>query len=74
MRISHRTWPAALAFGLPPGPGFACAPAGICLPEHAIPLAFLFSDLGVESGRRIFIGAFFGLWFLLQKLSLSAWG
>ena len=59
VRISHRTWPAVLAFGLPPGAGFARAPAGIGLPEHAIPLAFLFSDLGVESGRRISIGAFF---------------
>lgn len=50
-------WLVAFIFGLLHGFGFAGALAEIGLPEHAIPLALLFFNVGVELGQLIFVGA-----------------
>jgi hydrogenase/urease accessory protein HupE len=53
------TWPwlVAFIFGLLHGFGFAGALAEVGLPAHAIPLALLFFNVGVELGQIAFIGA-----------------
>lgn len=48
-------WIVAFAFGLFHGLGFAGALTDIGLPEHAIPLALLFFNIGVEAGQLLFI-------------------
>ena len=52
----RRPWLVAFLFGLLHGLGFAGALTEIGLPEHAIPLALLFFNLGVELGQLLFIG------------------
>jgi len=69
----RKPWLVAFIFGLLHGFGFAGALTEIGLPEHAIPLALLFFNLGVEAGQLIFIGAVFLAWALLRKLPLPAW-
>ncbi len=51
------TWPwlVAFIFGLLHGFGFAGALAQIGLPKHAVPLALLFFNVGVEMGQITFI-------------------
>ncbi len=70
-----RRWPwlVAFTFGLLHGFGFAGALSEIGLPEHAIPLALLFFNLGVEAGQLLFIAAVFGVSFLLKQLTWPAW-
>jgi len=70
-----RRWPwlVAFTFGLLHGFGFAGALSEIGLPEHAIPVALLFFNLGVEAGQLIFIAASLILWAGLRKLSLPQW-
>ncbi|RDH85531.1 MAG: hypothetical protein DIZ78_11375 [endosymbiont of Escarpia spicata] len=51
----RRPWLVAFLFGLLHGFGFAGALAEIGLPEHAIPLALLFFNLGVEAGQLCFV-------------------
>jgi hydrogenase/urease accessory protein HupE len=48
-------WLVAFAFGLLHGFGFAGALREVGLPSHAIPVALLFFNLGVEVGQLIFI-------------------
>ena len=48
-------WLIAFAFGLLHGFGFAGALAEVGLPQHAIPLALLFFNLGVEVGQLAFV-------------------
>jgi hypothetical protein len=48
-------WLVAASFGLLHGFGFAGALRDVGLPEHAIPLALLFFNLGVEAGQLVFI-------------------
>ena len=48
-------WIVAFSFGLLHGFGFAGALAEVGLPEHAIPLALLFFNVGVEIGQLLFI-------------------
>jgi hypothetical protein len=48
-------WVVAFMFGLLHGLGFAGALAEVGLPSHAIPLALLFFNLGVEAGQLLFI-------------------
>lgn len=70
-----RRWPwiVAFVFGLLHGFGFAGALANIGLPEHAIPLALLFFNLGVEAGQLLFIGAVILAWAALSKVRWPAW-
>jgi len=48
-------WLVAFAFGLLHGFGFAGALAEVGLPQHAIPVALLFFNLGVEIGQLAFV-------------------
>jgi len=66
-------WLVAFIFGLLHGLGFAGALAEIGLPEHAIPLALLFFNLGVEAGQLLFIAAVFVAWAVLRRLRLPDW-
>jgi hydrogenase/urease accessory protein HupE len=70
-----RRWPwlVAFTFGLLHGFGFAGALTEIGLPEHAIPLALLFFNLGVEAGQLAFIAAVFLLWALIRRISWPQW-
>ena len=52
-------WLVAFCFGLLHGFGFAGALAEIGLPHHAIPIALLFFNLGVEIGQLAFVAAVF---------------
>ena len=72
--ISRRwPWLVAFTFGLLHGFGFAGALSEIGLPEHAIPLALLFFNLGVEGGQLVFIGSLLLLWAALRRLSMPRW-
>lgn len=58
-------WLVAFAFGLLHGFGFAGALAEVGLPQHAIPLALLFFNLGVEVGQLAFVAGVMTLaWFV----------
>jgi hydrogenase/urease accessory protein HupE len=59
-------WVIAFAFGLLHGFGFAGALSEIGLPQHAIPLALLFFNVGVEFGQLAFVAAVFGLLFICK--------
>jgi len=59
-------WLIAFVFGLLHGFGFAGALSEIGLPQHAIPLALLFFNVGVEFGQLAFVLAAFGLLFLCK--------
>ena len=48
-------WLVAFSFGLLHGFGFAGALAEVGLPQHAIPLALLFFNVGVEIGQLVFV-------------------
>lgn len=48
-------WVVAFSFGLLHGLGFASALSEIGLPEHAITLALLTFNLGVEAGQLVFV-------------------
>ena len=50
-------WLVAFSFGLLHGFGFAGVLAEVGLPQHAIPLALLFFNVGVEIGQLIFVAA-----------------
>jgi len=69
----RKPWLVAFTFGLLHGFGFAGALTEIGLPEHAIPLALLFFNLGVEAGQLIFIGAVFLAWAVLRKVPWPEW-
>jgi hydrogenase/urease accessory protein HupE len=69
----RKPWLVAFTFGLLHGFGFAGALTEIGLPEHAIPLALLFFNLGVEAGQLLFIGAVFLAWSALRKVEWPEW-
>lgn len=50
-------WLVAFGFGLLHGFGFAGALAEVGLPQHAIPIALLFFNLGVEIGQLAFVAS-----------------
>jgi hydrogenase/urease accessory protein HupE len=54
-------WLVAFCFGLLHGFGFAGALAEVGLPHHAIPIALLFFNLGVEIGQLTFVAAVLAL-------------
>jgi hydrogenase/urease accessory protein HupE len=63
-------WVVAFAFGLLHGFGFAGALAEVGLPQHAIPLALLFFNLGVEVGQLAFVAAVMTLaWALYGRIA-----
>ena len=70
-----RRWPwlVAFTFGLLHGFGFAGALSQIGLPEHAIPLALLFFNVGVELGQLVFIGAVLAVSLALKRLPWPGW-
>jgi len=70
-----RQWPwlVAFTFGLLHGFGFAGALSEIGLPDHAIPVALLFFNLGVEAGQLVFIFAVFVLWSVLKLITWPQW-
>lgn len=53
--VRRAPWVVAFGFGLLHGLGFAGALAGVGLPEHAIALALLLFNLGVEAGQLLFV-------------------
>jgi hydrogenase/urease accessory protein HupE len=53
--MARRPWLVAFGFGLLHGFGFAGALAEVGLPQHAIPIALLFFNLGVEIGQLAFV-------------------
>jgi hydrogenase/urease accessory protein HupE len=59
-------WLVAFSFGLLHGFGFAGALAEVGLPQHAIPIALLFFNIGVEIGQLVFVGAILSLVWLLR--------
>jgi hydrogenase/urease accessory protein HupE len=61
-------WVVAFVFGLLHGLGFASALREVGLPEHAIPLALAFFNVGVELGQLLFIGAVFAVLWLPRLL------
>ena len=66
-------WIVAFSFGLLHGFGFAGALNEIGLPEHAIPPALLFFNVGVELGQLVFIAAVLLAWAVLKRLSWPLW-
>jgi len=71
-------WIVAFTFGLLHGFGFAGALSEVGLPQHAIPVALLFFNLGVEVGQLFFIAAVFLLFTAQMRASqqlrgLFAW-
>ncbi len=58
MSLTERhTWLVAFTFGLVHGLGFAGALSQVGLPDHAIPLALLMFNIGVECGQILFLSA-----------------
>jgi len=55
------------------GFGFAGALSEIGLPEHAIPLALLFFNVGVELGQLLFIGAVIAVSLVLKRITWPGW-
>src|SRR6202795_2478475 len=64
-------WLVAFSFGLLHGFGIAGALAEVGLPQHAIPVALLFFNLGVEIGQLIFVAAVLSLIWLLRHAALQ---
>ena len=69
----RKPWLVAFTFGLLHGFGFAGALSEIGLPEHAIPLALLFFNLGVEAGQLMFIAISLAAWALVRRLPMPSW-
>src|SRR5690606_24851138 len=65
-------WFVAFAFGLLHGFGFAGALSEVGLPGHAIPLALLFFNVGVEIGQLAFIAAALGLAAIWRRANAPA--
>jgi len=68
-------WVIAFTFGLLHGAAFAGALAEVGLPPHAIPLALLLFNVGVELGQLLFITAVLAVGWLLTRLprGLPTW-
>ena len=67
---TRKPWIVALTFGLLHGLGFAGALRAVGLPDHAIPLALAFFNVGVEAGQLLFVAAVF-LFFWLANQSMG---
>jgi hypothetical protein len=68
-------WLVAFTFGLLHGFGFAGALSEVGLPAHAIPLALLFFNVGVELGQLAFIAVVLAGAWALRRIALEppAW-
>ena len=69
-------WIVAFSFGLLHGFGFAGALTEVGVPQHAVPLALLFFNVGVEIGQLLFIAGVLVLGWLIRRTALpipSAW-
>ena len=66
-------WLVAFTFGLLHGFGFAGALTEIGLPEHAIPLALLFFNVGVEVGQLLFVAVVLAVWGVLRRIKWPDW-
>ncbi len=64
-------WLVAFAFGLLHGLGFAGALSEVGLPGHAIPVALLFFNIGVELGQLLFIAVVMALFVILRRALAS---
>ena len=64
---ARRPWLVAFGFGLLHGFGFAGALAEVGLPHHAIPLALLFFNLGVEIGQLSFVAVVLAVVWLFRR-------
>jgi hydrogenase/urease accessory protein HupE len=62
-------WLVAFSFGLLHGFGFASALAEVGLPQHAIAVALLFFNVGVEIGQLIFVAAVLSVISLLRYVT-----
>jgi hypothetical protein len=69
--VTRRLWLIAFGFGLVHGLGFASVLAGLALPRHALLLALLGFNLGVEVGQLVLVGLFFGVVFALRRLDVT---
>ena len=70
---SRLPWLVAFSFGLLHGFGFAGALAEVGLPQHAIPVALLFFNLGVEIGQLVFVAAVLSSIWLLRRIASKLW-
>ncbi len=62
-------WLVAFSFGLLHGFGFAGALAEVGLPQHAIPVALLFFNIGVEIGQLLFVTTVLSLMYLSRYVA-----
>ena len=67
-------WLVAFCFGLLHGFGFAGALAEVGLPQHAIAVALLFFNVGVEIGQLIFVAAVLSVISLFRYAALKTIG
>jgi hydrogenase/urease accessory protein HupE len=67
-------WLIAFVFGLLHGLGFAGALSEVGLPGHAIPVALLFFNIGVEIGQLLFVAGVMVLFAVLRRLWLGVAG
>ena len=63
-------WIVAFVFGLLHGFGFAGALADVGLPAHALPMALLFFNVGVEFGQLLFVFGVLGAAWAWRRASL----
>jgi hydrogenase/urease accessory protein HupE len=66
-------WLVAFSFGLLHGFGFAGALAEVGLPQHAVPVALLFFNVGVEIGQLAFVLAVLSLIWSLRLVASRLW-
>ena len=66
--VERWPWVVAFIFGLLHGFGFAGALAETGLPEHAIPLALVFFNIGVELGQLAFVAAVLITGWLIHRI------
>src|ERR1700728_2892554 len=73
-RLTARlTWLVAFSVGLLNAFGFAGALAEVGLPQHAIPVALLFFNVGVELGQLVFVAAVLSLIWSLRHVASQLW-
>jgi len=66
---SRFPWIVSFTFGLLHGFGFAGALGEIGLPQHSVPLALLFFNVGVEIGQLMFVSVVILVGLMLKKLN-----
>ena len=66
--VERWPWVVAFIFGLLHGFGFAGALAEVGLPEHAIPFALVFFNIGVELGQLAFVAAVLTSGWLIHRI------